>query len=320
MESPLPPNTSEIYGKTSIDAEYTVPLVEHLPSTPPRWWTTLLVFATSLGMFLVASVVSSAIAFVAVHGTINGELLTNPDSLAAVMKSRIGVVLVVLVPQLTMIIAPIAAAFLSPVEARKRLSLVRGHWPVWVWVGAAAATPLVGLISSLVVGGFMEESESLKQMSEAFRHHGATGFLIPIAFLIGATPALCEELLFRGYIQTRLTQSFHPFLGIFIASFFFAAMHMDIVHIVAVFPLGFYLGWLTWRSGSIFPSILAHFVNNVTSVVAVVFAPEEATDVLGLPTLMVSLSILVFGFLGLMTAVGASAYYGRPATYESCGK
>ena len=38
--------------------------------------------------------------------------------------------------------------------------------------------------------------------------------------MIGLTPAICEELLFRGYIQTRLTQAMHPIFGILIASFF----------------------------------------------------------------------------------------------------
>ena len=71
-----------------------------------------------------------------------------------------------------------------------------------------------------------------------FRSHGQNGFLFPLALMIGATPAICEELLFRGYIQTRLVRSLGPLLGVGIASFLFAAFHLDLVHVIAVFPLG----------------------------------------------------------------------------------
>ncbi len=37
---------------------------------------------------------------------------------------------------------------------------------------------------------------------------------------------------------------------------------MDLVHVIAVFPLGLYLGWITLQSGSLFPAMIGHFVNN----------------------------------------------------------
>ncbi len=283
-----------------------------MPPRSPRWWTTIAVVAASLAVFLVTSMLTSVVAFLIVHGGFTQELVSDPNALGAVMKSRIGIVMIVLIPQLAMTVPSLLAAFLSPVETRKRLALTRGRWPVSVWVAAAMATPLVGLISSLLVGGFMEESDSLKVMSEAFRFHGHNGFLIPIALLIGATPALCEELVFRGYVQTRLTKSFGPFAGILVSSFLFAAFHMDLVHVVAVFPLGVYLGLLSWRSGSLYPAMLAHFVNNVISVVAVCLAPADKTDVLGMPSLAISVSILGFGIVGLATVIVASVYYGAP--------
>ena len=199
-----------------------------------------------------------------------------------------------------------------PSKLAERLGLVRGHWPVWTWFAAAAATPLVGLVSSVVVGQFLSESASLKMMSEVFREHGQSGFLIPLAMMIGATPAICEELLFRGYVQTRLTRSAGPILGIVIASMLFAAFHMDIVHVIAVLPLGLFLGWVSYRSGSLFPAIIGHFVNNVVSVFAVVYAPEGQTDVLALPAIVVSISIIGLGMMGMAVVITASVLYGRP--------
>jgi membrane protease YdiL (CAAX protease family) len=187
--------------------------------------------------------------------------------------------------------------------------LVRGNWPVWTWVAVAAATPLVGVVSGLVVGLFLDESDALKQMTEIFRRHGHSGFLFPLAMMIGATPAICEELLFRGYIQTRMTQSLGPILGVGIASFLFAAFHLDIVHVVAVFPLGLFLGWVTWQSGSLFPAMLGHFTNNVISVVGVVVAPEENADMMALPAVVFTLAILAMGIVGMTVVLVASFAY-----------
>ena len=119
---------------------------------------------------------------------------------------------------------------------------------------------------------------------------GERDFLIPLALMIGATPALCEELLFRGYVQTRLTRVIGASRsGIFVASLLFAAFHIDLVHVIAVFPMGLFFGWRLGEAVRIFPAMLGHFVNNVISVFAVVIAPDGQTDVLSLPTVAVSL-------------------------------
>ena len=87
---------------------------------------------------------------------------------------------------------------------------------------------------------------------------------------------------------------------------------MDFVHVIAVFPLGLFLGIIAWRSGSIFPAMLGHFVNNVISVVAVVIAPEGQTDVLSLPTVAVSMVVIGAGILGMAAVLVATVFYGRP--------
>jgi membrane protease YdiL (CAAX protease family) len=277
-----------------------------------RWWTPLAICALSLGMFLVSSVVMAMLAVVVVHGEISLELLRDPAAMEAIAKSRLGLLILVVFPQLALVAPSIFAAVMSPIPTRRRLGLVRGQWPVWVWFAAAAATPLVGLVSGVVVGMFLEESETLREMTGIFREHGQSGFLIPLALMIGATPAFCEELLFRGYIQTRFTRTFGPFIGIVVASFLFAAFHMDFVHVVAVFPLGLFLGWVTWQSGSLFPAMLGHFVNNVISVVAVVITVEEDPSVLALPTIAFTLLILGLGVIGMMTVLAASVIYRKP--------
>ena len=289
-----------------------LPEPQPLPSQLQRSWTTLAIPAVSLACFLFTSGLMLLVAVAVVHGRIDRELIRDPASYRAVSESRIGLFLVVVIPQFAMLVPPVVAAGLSPVPTLRRLGLVRGHWPLWGWAAAALATPLVGLISSVVVGKFMTESENLQMMTEIFRGHGETGFLVPLALMIGLTPAICEELLFRGYVQTRLTRTAGPAVGVLLASALFALFHLDPVHIVAVFPLGLYLGFVTWRSGSLLPAMMGHFVNNAISVIAVVLAPQGETDVLDLPIAMVSLSIIGTGIISVLAVIAVSFAYGRP--------
>lgn len=304
-------NPYEINLHDSNGQEHPV-TAELVDTNRPRTWTTFAVSALSLLSFLLVSGIMVGVAMFVVHGELNLRLLRSEAAMEEVSSSRVGLTLLVVIPQLALVLPACFAAILSPVKIRERLGLVRGHWPLWAWLAAALATPLVGLISSVVVGSFAEESENLKSMSEVFRIHGANGFLVPLALMIGATPAICEEILFRGYIQTRLNRAIGPAAGITLASLAFALFHMDIIHVIAVFPLGVFLGIVAWRSGSLVPAMLGHFVNNVISVVAVVMAPQNETDVLALPVAMLSLSIMGLGFFGALAVIAASIVYPIP--------
>ena len=289
-------------------------MLERETQNQDRWWTAVVMTLVSLVSFLMGSGIMLIIAIPVITGEFSEEIFSNPalleQKMADVSSSRLGLFLILVLPQITLVLPCLIAAALSPVPFKQRLGLVRGNWPIWSWFAVGAASPLVGILSGLLVGVFLEESESLQQMSEVFRNHGNSGFFIPLALMIGATPAFCEELLFRGYIQQRLTRSFRPSWGILIASFLFAAFHMDFVHVVAVFPLGLFLGWITWRCGSLIPAMLGHFVNNFVSVIGIVVAPEENQDVLELPAATLTLSVFVFGLIG-MAMIAVAIYRDR---------
>ncbi|MCA9137227.1 MAG: CPBP family intramembrane metalloprotease [Planctomycetales bacterium] len=274
------------------------------PAPPPRVWPVFGIVGLSWLSFMLCSLVMLVVAIFVVHGEFNPRLMLSADAMSEVSSSRVGLLLLVVFPQLGLVMPSLLAAYLSPVQFGKRLSLVRGHWPLWAWFAAAVTTPLIGWISSIVVGSLMEESENLKMMSDIFRGHGESGFLIPLAFLIGATPAFCEELLFRGYVQTRLNRRVGPAIGIFLSSAMFAIFHMDWIHIIAVFPLGVYLGIIAWRSGSLFPAMLGHFVNNSISVFAVVLGPENMDQEPSPEMAIFLLSVISMGMFGsVLTAV-----------------
>jgi membrane protease YdiL (CAAX protease family) len=67
---------------------------------------------------------------------------------------------------------------------------------------------------------------------------------------------------FRGYMQQRLVDRWGPAIGIVVTSIVFGIVHVMPHSIAAAMPLGFWFGYVAWRSGSIFPAMLCHFFVN----------------------------------------------------------
>ncbi len=73
---------------------------------------------------------------------------------------------------------------------------------------------------------------------------------------------LCEEVAFRGHVAAAYHSRHRPAVAIGASAFVFALLHLDPLRGPALFALGLVYGWLAWRSGSIWPAVIAHAVNN----------------------------------------------------------
>src|SRR5262249_20074515 len=87
-----------------------------------------------------------------------------------------------------------------------------------------------------------------------------------LILLICVFPAITEEIAFRGLIQHWLQTAVRPWRAIVLASAMFTVMHFSIVSAPYLFALGMLLGWAKWKSGSLYPSMLIHFVHNLVVV------------------------------------------------------
>jgi membrane protease YdiL (CAAX protease family) len=93
---------------------------------------------------------------------------------------------------------------------------------------------------------------------------------------IAAIPAMGEEALFRGYIQTGLVQALGRWPAIVLTSIAFGVFHRDPVQGAGAFVAGLFLGWTTERTGGIGPAVVAHALNNATFVVLASFGAAGA--------------------------------------------
>ena len=151
--------------------------------------------------------------------------------------------------------------------------------PTWSLLGIVAMFTIIPFLSmvtdwndSIVFPESMraieEQMRSLQARSEEIiKIFISQGTLFSSMLIIAALAAISEEILFRSVIQKSLIKLFkNAHIAIIVTAIFFSAVHGDFFGFFPRFILGIMLGYMFWMSGSIFPSMLMHFVNNATIV------------------------------------------------------
>ena len=120
----------------------------------------------------------------------------------------------------------------------------------------------------------LEYLEAFKRLHEALRPSGPIDALISVA-AIAIAPAVFEELLFRGVVLPSLLRALGNWGAILGSALLFGMIHLDVstpgglfYRVPFAFAVGIGLGVLRVRTGSLFPSILAHALLNTITFVA----------------------------------------------------
>lgn len=85
---------------------------------------------------------------------------------------------------------------------------------------------------------------------------------------LAATPAIVEELCFRGFLFSAFSKHLSPAKVILLTSAMFGLFHVltgNALLFERFLPttlLGLILGWVAWRSGSVWPGMVIHFIHN----------------------------------------------------------
>ena len=97
------------------------------------------------------------------------------------------------------------------------------------------------------------------------------------AISIAIMAPLVEELLFRGAIEGHLLkQGKSPVAAILISSLIFGIVHINPAQVPFAFAIGAVFGWLYYRTGSVVPGIIGHFINNsIATIQMMVLSKEE---------------------------------------------
>lgn len=82
---------------------------------------------------------------------------------------------------------------------------------------------------------------------------------------IALSAGICEEVLFRGVIQ-RGFERLGALRGIMITALLFGFMHASFQRLFGTFILGILIGYIVYRTNSLFSGMIAHFTNNFVAV------------------------------------------------------
>jgi membrane protease YdiL (CAAX protease family) len=150
-------------------------------------------------------------------------------------------------------------------DARRTLSV--GAPASRGWVAAilmvAGALPMgwgMGWLQSRVLPVPHETLQGLEQLVTADTPQRLAWLL----FLLALTPAVCEEMVFRGVLLGG-TRSLETWRILLLNGVVFGAFHLSlgtVVRFLATAWLGIVITWTVLRTGSIWTGVLMHFLNN----------------------------------------------------------
>lgn len=166
----------------------------------------------------------------------------------------------VVLQQLMIFLFPLLYAFYLKCDMKKMFALKLPSirmlaCAVFLFVGAFILNILLSYGLSFL---FTDSAQNVEETFSAL--YEAPFFLIVLATVI--LPAVGEELLFRGFSFTTIRQKCKPVPAILLVSAIFGLYHMSLIKFFTTAFLGICLGFLVEKSGSIFPGMLFHFLNN----------------------------------------------------------
>ncbi len=143
--------------------------------------------------------------------------------------------------------------------------------------------------------------ESLKQLMQI--NSVMDGVVLVMSGVVFA--AFAEEMLFRGVLQKTLEKHRDPALAIVLSAVFFAIIHFNPWSALQIMFLGIFLGYLAWKTNSIYPSILLHGINNLVSMILLnlpeeKMAPYSTGNHVRLHWVILAIAVLIMATLALV--------------------
>jgi membrane protease YdiL (CAAX protease family) len=218
--------------------------------------------------FIAAAVIVLASGFPDVRTALIGEriqtMLTQPDLRSAVaILTLAGAALPILWlmrrswPTLWSMPKPPGFGFALPVR--------NAFFAVAIGIGLAA--PVVGSWLTQLLAQGHQVPQDIRQLGM----QASPALRVSLVMIVASLGPLVEELLFRGLLLSALLRRMKVAWAVSASALLFALIHLPGLQwhgyaLPALALLAAALAWLRLRSGSLWPSVLAHSVNNLLAV------------------------------------------------------
>ena len=161
---------------------------------------------------------------------------------------------------------------------------------IGIGLGISAWLFNTGLISLVQEAGLLKEHFSIMENMLAPLNEGS----ILISLLtVGIVVPFTEEFIFRGVIFKTLNKNISTLGTIIIQALFFGIFHGNLIQGIYATLLGLVLGYITYRTRSLWTAIIIHIINNTIATIS----PFILNNVPS--TTSILLAFIIIGALGV---------------------
>ena len=138
---------------------------------------------------------------------------------------------------------------------------------------------------------------------------------ILVVAVVAVVPAICEETMFRGFIQKSFELKIKPVWAALITAVFFGIYHFNPYGMIPLIILGFYFGFAAYMSNSILVPMGLHFMNNFIAIMVYFLAGNEdlinstPTGDIDLNSAILMIILLTLIMIGLLMII--KKYYSK---------
>lgn len=192
------------------------------------------------------------------------SLLSQPS-----MQAWLTILVLAISATITLSLARRQWAVLWPIAQPPGFGFTRPTTPLYIIIALllGLSVPLAGSWLTQLFAGSQTVPQDIQQLGA---HTSLAGRIALAALLVSLGP-LVEELLFRGMLLSALMRRWRAPAAVVASSLIFAMVHLPGLQyhwyaLPALLLLALVLAWLRLKSGSIWPAVLAHGVNNALAV------------------------------------------------------
>lgn len=138
----------------------------------------------------------------------------------------------------------------------------------------------------------LPESELLTNASEIYENN-----ILYCLLAVWICAPIIEEITCRGILLSGLLNKYSPKISIFLSSLLFAIMHGNLKQGIHAFLFGLILGYLYYKTKSIYITMFAHFSNNVLALLLII--PTSIKEMIAIAILYTLISIPLIIYLKL---------------------
>ena len=184
-----------------------------------------------------------------------------------------------LVIQIGMILTPaliMAALLTRSIRTSLRLTFPNASEMAVAFLLAISLHPSYAAFASMVGAEYKLGEQTIDMLSQFDSILAATP-IWSVLLVLALLPAVCEELVFRGFVFAGLLRNGGHVRAILLSSLLFGLSHGVLQQTITASTIGLLLGWLAYRTGGVACTIVFHCVHNSLSMLLATHSSRNAS-------------------------------------------